>query len=72
MHSPVAVALSNSGANNVSLTNNIATVLAASTVGQNLNDYFLMVQSLRTGALTVPGIFKLQRRRECDHLISSK
>src|SRR5207248_3049940 len=48
------ITLSNSGANNVSLTNNIASILAASTVGQNLT-----ITSngaiTQTDALTVPG-----------------
>ncbi len=49
-----AITLSNSGANNISLTNSIATVLAASTVGNNLtiNSTGAITQ---TGALTVPG-----------------
>ncbi|MBI3516313.1 MAG: filamentous hemagglutinin N-terminal domain-containing protein, partial [Proteobacteria bacterium] len=49
-----AVSLNNSGANNVQLTNNAATVLGTSTVGQNLT-----VTSggsiTQTGVLTVPG-----------------
>ena len=49
-----AITFSNSGANNVSLTNSIATVLAASTVGQNLTITSSGAIS-ETGALTVPG-----------------
>src|SRR4029077_9793120 len=49
-----AITLSNSGANDVSLTNNIATLLAASSVGNNLT-----ISSngaiTQTGVLTVPG-----------------
>ena len=49
-----AITLSNSGTNNVILENSIATILAASTVGQNLT----VTSSgaiTQTGALTVPG-----------------
>ncbi|MDX1901184.1 MAG: hypothetical protein SFW66_04150 [Gammaproteobacteria bacterium] len=50
-----AVTLSNSGANNVALTNNIALSLAASTVGQNLTIITSSDAITQTGALTVPG-----------------
>ncbi len=49
-----AITLSNSGANTVTLTNSIATVLAASTVGNNLTIVSGGAIS-QTGALVVPG-----------------
>ena len=49
-----AITLSNSGANNVTLTNNNATSLAASTVGQNLT-IISNGAITQTGILTVPG-----------------
>ena len=49
-----AITLSNSGANNVSLTNSIATVLAASSIGQNLTVISSGAMT-QTGALTIAG-----------------
>ena len=49
-----AVALSNSGANNVSINNNRALILAASTIGQNLT-VTAAGAITQAGALTVAG-----------------
>ena len=55
-----AVTLSNSGANDVSIINNKALVLAASTVGRNL---FVTASGAisQTGALVVPGTASFMR-----------
>ncbi|MDX1901589.1 MAG: filamentous hemagglutinin N-terminal domain-containing protein [Gammaproteobacteria bacterium] len=50
-----AITLSNSGANDVSLTNSVATALAASTIGQNLTVTSTSGAISQTGALSVGG-----------------
>ncbi len=67
-----AITLSNSGANNVSLTNSIATVLAASTIGQDLT--LITGGALtETGALVIPGITSITASNATtDILLSSQ